>query len=128
MRYKEEIVPLAQIDETDETYRITTTADIDDLAASIKDIGLIHTPIIEARDGNGPYTILSGFRRIKACKLLQIKHINAKVIDSEHLQLDRAKISVSENSFQRVLNPIETNYLNIKSIASNYEFPKMIQF
>ena len=107
MKYKEEILYLDQIDENDITYRITTETHIEDLAASIEDTGLLNTPIIERRDDH--FIILSGFRRVAACNLLNIAQIKTRFISSETPQLDRVKIAISENSFQRALNLIETS-------------------
>jgi len=107
MKYKEEILYLDQIDENDITYRITTETHIEDLAASIEDTGLMNPPILERRDDH--YIILSGFRRVAACNLLNIAQIKTRFVSSETPQLDRVKIAISENSFQRALNLIETS-------------------
>jgi len=107
MKYKEETLELYQIDKNDITYRITTDTHIEDLAASIEDTGLLNTPIIEKRDDH--FIILSGFRRVAACNLLNIDQIKTRIVSSETPQLDRVKIAISENSFQRALNLIETS-------------------
>ena len=107
MKYKEAILELHQIDENDITYRITTETHIEDLAASIEDIGLLNAPILERRDDH--FIILSGFRRVVACNLLNIDQIRTRIVSSETPQLDRVKIAISENSFQRTLNLIETS-------------------
>ncbi|HIJ56882.1 MAG TPA: ParB N-terminal domain-containing protein [Deltaproteobacteria bacterium] len=109
MEYKAETVTIDQIDENDLTYRITTQTNNDDLAASIKEIGVLNSPIIEKRDADAHFIILSGFRRINACKALKVRQIKARIASSKLTQLDRAKIAISENSFQRALNPIETS-------------------
>jgi len=109
MEFKEEIVHLRQVDEYDETYRITTRSCTNNLVASIKEIGLINTPILEKKGTGTDFIIVSGFRRIAACNLLNIKQIKSRIANSEIPQLDRAKVAISENSFQRVLNLIETS-------------------
>ena len=48
------------------------------LATSISKIGLLH-PIIVQEEGN-TYTLLSGFRRLQANKILGLKTISANVM------------------------------------------------
>lgn len=107
MKYKEAILEIDQIDINDITYRITTETHIEDLAASIEDIGLLNAPILERLDEH--FIILSGFRRVAACNLLNIDQIKTRLVSSESPQLDRVKIAISENSLQRALNLIETS-------------------
>ena len=107
MKYKEAILEIDQIDINDITYRITTETHIEDLAASIEDIGLLNAPILERLDDH--FIILSGFRRVAACNLLNIDQIKTRLVSSESPQLDRVKIAISENSLQRALNLIETS-------------------
>ncbi len=47
MRFNEDSIPLADICESDSTYRVTTATTIDDLTDSIAVIGLIHPPILQ---------------------------------------------------------------------------------
>jgi hypothetical protein len=42
-------VPLSRIDTTDDTYRITTRTNVDDLLASIRLDGLLNRPFVIAR-------------------------------------------------------------------------------
>ena len=55
-------VPLRHVDTSDDTYRITTRTDIDDLLASIPREGVLNPPFVVAKP-NG-FAIVSGFRRI----------------------------------------------------------------
>ena len=108
-RYPESlvIIPLSDIDQRDETFRITTRKDVDDLKASIRRMGLLAAPlIIDRPDGR---TIVSGFRRIAACRRLGWKHIRARVLHSEYDPFECARKAVGENSTQRTLNLIETS-------------------
>ena len=107
MKYKEVILELNRIDEKDRTYRITTETHIEKLAASIEDIGLLNAPILEKR--NDHFIILSGFRRVAACNILNTGKIKTRIVSSKTPRLNRAKIAISENSFQRALNLIETS-------------------
>jgi len=106
MRYNTEPIPLSRIDTADETYRITTCSCSNDLVASIERVGVLNPPVVEERS-NG-YIPVSGFRRIDACRRLELKTVSAKVLDKEVPHLQSVMIAVSDNSLQRPLNLIET--------------------
>ncbi|MBL0731781.1 MAG: ParB N-terminal domain-containing protein [Desulfosarcina sp.] len=105
MHFKEKNIELACIDSEEKTFRITTRAEIDPLAVSIQEIGLITLPILKEKGAK--LIIVSGFRRIEACKLLGIVHIKARVLSSEVSDLTSIKIAVAENALQRPLDLIE---------------------
>ena len=110
MLFKEKEIALSSIDLEDKTYSITTRTDNDSLAASIQEIGLITLPILQEKGTK--FLIVSGFRRIVACKLIGIARIKARVLSSELSGLKIAnltaiKIAVAENALQRPLNLIE---------------------
>jgi len=105
MHFKIETVKLTNIDCTDNTYRITTETNIDDLTASIKKIGLLNPPLL--LENNSEYMIVCGFRRIKACRGLGWSQIEARILDPETQKADCAGIAVTDNALQRPLNLIE---------------------
>ncbi|MCD6273621.1 MAG: ParB N-terminal domain-containing protein [Deltaproteobacteria bacterium] len=105
MHFKEKNIELACIDSEDKTFCITTRTEIDPLTASIQEIGLITLPILKEKGAK--LIVVSGFRRIKACKLLGLVHIKARVLSSEVTDLTSIKIAVAENALQRPLNLIE---------------------
>ncbi len=105
MRNKIDSIPLDQIDSNDETYRITTETDVDSLCKSICTTGLIRPPlIIKKKQG---YTIISGFRRIKALKILNTIRTEMKLIDPDENELRKIQLAITDNVFQRQLNLIE---------------------
>ena len=98
-------IPVSEIDVEDQTYRITTRPCTEDLANSILQSGVINAPIIF---GEAPgFTIISGFRRIDACRTLGMTRIDARIILPEISEAVLAHIAITENSFQRPLNLIE---------------------
>jgi len=105
MHFKIETVKLASIDCTDDTYRITTATNIDDLTASIKKIGLLNPPLL--LKNNSEYMIVCGFRRIEACRILGWSQVKARILDPGTQKADCAKIAVTDNALQRPLNLIE---------------------
>ena len=76
---------------------------IEGLADSIKDNGLLQ-PITVRKVGNG-YELVSGERRLKACKMNGMEEIEAIVVDLN--DEESAKLSIVENLQRQELNPIE---------------------
>jgi ParB family chromosome partitioning protein len=100
-----ENVALARIDPADETLRITTAAGTDDLCRSIGTLGLLTAPILQAV--RGAYRVVSGFRRIAACRRLGRTVIPARLLGPEAAPLVVVRLAIAENSGQRPLNLIE---------------------
>jgi len=115
---KHQKVKLAAINFADDTYRITTTANSDDLMVSIKKAGLLNPPLLI--ENNSGFTIVCGFRRIEACRALQWKNVPARILDPETKKLICARLAVTENALQRPLNLIEKSRV-IKLLASYFE-------
>ncbi len=110
---------ISEIDVNDYTYKISSDIDITGLLLSIKNIGLVNPPIVKKHD-NGGYIIVSGFRRIKAMLLNNIKKTYAEIIPDHFLEesdqrfsvsntcnYTAALIAVTENAFQRPLTTME---------------------
>ena len=74
--------------------------DIQSLAESIKDVGLLH-PIVVRRDGR----LIAGERRLRACELLGWKNVPVTVIDID--QIVRGEFA--ENAFRRDFLPSEVD-------------------
>jgi len=100
-----ENIKLSAVTVEDNTYRITTNPKIDDLVASIRQIGLIH-PIIIRQTPSG-FLIISGFRRIAACEYLGWQEIPAQILDADVDVAQCINLAVAENALQRPLNLIE---------------------
>ncbi len=105
MRFKVKQVILSRIDSGDESFRITTAADSDDLMASIQDVGLLNPPLLLGKGDN--YIIVSGFRRVEACQRLGRSQINARVVDSATSRAECVRFAITDNAFQRPLNLVE---------------------
>jgi len=99
--------PLSRIDSTDDAYRITTCEDNDVLAASISAAGLLNPPVL--RDHGDSYTIVSGFRRIAACRSLGWSEIDIRLVEACCDDLTCCTIAIVDNALQRPLNLIETS-------------------
>ncbi len=100
-------ITLSGIDLADDTFRITTRTDVDDLLASIQYDGLIAPPLLIKKDS--AFIIICGFRRITACLKLNWKEITARILNPDISTLDCLRLAIAENALQRSLNLIETS-------------------
>lgn len=79
--------------------------ELEDLAASIKAVGVIHPPLVRPSLTQGHFELISGERRFRASKLAGLKEIPVFVRQSNHSL--SAQAALIEN-IQRVdLNPLE---------------------
>ena len=77
-------------------------ASIDELAATIEEVGLLQ-PIILRRSEDGGYVIVAGERRWRACKKLAWTSMDAIVVDGKNAD----EISIIENMQRENLKPLE---------------------
>ncbi len=99
-------LPIAAIDCSDATFRITTEESIDRLRDSIGKIGLVSPPIL--RPLKNGFGVVSGFRRLEACRCLGWSHVPARRVADAAGPWRCALLAVAENLGQRSLNPLET--------------------
>jgi ParB family chromosome partitioning protein len=99
-------VTTGQIDFKDDTFRISTELDTLSLAHSIQNVGLINLPIGTLKS-NHRLRIISGFRRIEACRGLGLGTIGIRLVHPSIPMIHCAKLAISENALQRPLNLIE---------------------
>jgi len=100
-------VPLNRIDARDDTFRITTRTDVDDLLASIPHEGLLNPPLVIKKAS--AFRIISGFRRLAACSKLGREEVTARVLNPDLSPLKCLRFAISDNAFHRPLNLIETS-------------------
>jgi ParB family transcriptional regulator, chromosome partitioning protein len=81
----------------------SATENVDELARSIKQIGLLQPIIVRANETN--FEIVAGNRRFKACKLLGLKKISCHIVELD--DKSAYEISLIENVHRHTLNPIE---------------------
>ncbi len=107
MVYRFAKIPLSTIDSTDDTYRVSSDGDVGMLAKSIRSFGLINPPIVSPNPNR--VVILSGFRRIEACRQLEWPDIDVRMVGETVDDLHCCAIAITENTYQRPLNHIETS-------------------
>ncbi|CAB1061302.1 hypothetical protein D1BOALGB6SA_6075 [Olavius sp. associated proteobacterium Delta 1] len=100
-------VPLTRINLQNDDFRITTCEDVEDLLASIQHAGLISPPLLIKQ--SSAYTIVSGFRRVAACRKLGWSEIIARILEPEFNHLACLRLAIADNALQRPLNLIETS-------------------
>ena len=105
MHFNIHSLPIEAIDPHDTTFLITTKETVEDLRRSIQNLGLIQPPILFKE--NSKIVIVSGFRRIKACRQLGYEKIDVNLLDSITPKLQLVLLAVADNAMQRSLNLIE---------------------
>ena len=105
MDYKYDCVALDRIDTTNTFYQISTTQDKASLEASICRIGLISPVILQETDHR--LNVVSGFRRVEACRKLRWKTIPCRVLPYDISTMQCTEIAITDNVSQRPLNIIE---------------------
>ncbi len=105
MDFRVRSICLSQIDQTDQTFRITTTTDCIDLIPSIQTVGLLQPPLLLPKGDS--YIIVCGFRRIAACQSLGVASIPARIERDRQPWGHYARIAIADNALQRPLNVVE---------------------
>lgn len=120
------IISLSTIDSTDDTFRITTGEDIEPLVDAIRIVGLMNPPFLRADEDR--YAIVSGFRRIAACRSLGWTDMKARVVDGSTDSLGYVSIAIADNVLQRPLNLIETSRA-IRMLSPFFQdMPRLCEF
>lgn len=98
-------IALSAINQQDDTFRITTRTDVNDLLESIRYDGLITPPLLIKKQS--VFIVVSGFRRVAACLELNRNEITARILKPEVDTLDCLRLAIAENALQRSMNLIE---------------------
>jgi len=99
-------VDISHIDLNDTTFKITTDVSSGDLVNSIKNVGLLSLPIL-VRKSAEQYTVISGFRRIDACRMLGWERIDARIAPARADNANFLMLAIADNTHSRQLNVIE---------------------
>lgn len=105
MNYTEAELLLSDIDQTDESFRITTAPLDDALIRSIERVGILNRPLLIRK--KGAFTIVCGFRRISAFEKRGNRGVVVRLLPEETQPFDCLKIAIADNLTQRTLNAIE---------------------
>jgi len=100
------MIPLEQIDLSDETFSVNFIPDFTKLRSSIEAVGLIQ-PVLLRKKPSG-YQIICGFRRISIFHELRMSEIESRVFgEKETDQSNLFSISLHENLSTRGFNAVE---------------------
>lgn len=107
MVFRHAAIDLGRIRRTDNTYRITTRTEVDDLVASIRTAGLVAPPVVIRKADD--FVIVCGFRRIEALRQLNKTSIEVRIVPAGTSRLECVKLAIADNAAGRPLNIIETS-------------------
>lgn len=90
-------------------------AELQELAESLKNNGLVHPPTVR-RNSQGKYELISGERRLRAAQLAGWKKIRVTLVEAD--DLTAAAMTTTENINREDLNPIEeaVSYKNLQDM------------
>jgi ParB family chromosome partitioning protein len=101
-----QMIPLQQIDLSDDTFSVSYLPDVQKLRSSIEEIGLIQPVFL--REKSGGYQIVCGFRRISVMKELGKSEIESKVFEEKEMdEFQFFSLSLHENLTTRGFNTVE---------------------
>ena len=83
-----------------------TDDELDELAASIKEHGLLQPIVVVQNEGNDRYTIVAGERRWRACRKAGLKEVQV-IVRSFRDRQEQLEASLIENIQREDLNPVE---------------------
>ena len=107
MQFSSETIELGRVDSADTTYHISTQKSVEDLVASIRQMGLLSLPLLRLVEA-GRWIIVSGFRRIAACRELGWDRMDARIVSPTANDLDCCRLAIADNNTgNRVLNIVE---------------------
>ena len=106
MKYDDRLVPISEIDATDDTCCLSLQSPPAALVAAIEAVGLINPPILRQKK-NTKYGIVCGFRRVNACRSLGWHKIEARVLLGDLSMLELLELAILDNRSHRPLNVVE---------------------
>lgn len=108
MQFEIKGISVDTIDSGDQSCRVSSLADpawIKVLSDSIDRIGMVQAPIVIKKEAH--YRIISGFRRVAACRRLGHRRILCRLLAPETSVRNQAELAIAENAWQRPLNLME---------------------
>ena len=100
-------IQTAEINGSDDSFRITFAPRLDELKNSIKDVGVIN-PVTLRHTQEGTYQVVTGYKRCLSCQELNRQTIPALIYEPHDLSPMQAFLyNLHDNIFTRELNVIE---------------------
>ena len=115
------MIPLQQIDLTDETFSVNYLPDLQRLRSSIEEVGMIQPVFLRERVGR--YQIISGFRRISVMEELGRLEIESKVVGEKEMdEFQLFSRSLQENLTTRGFNAVEKG-ICLEKLIRRFQIP-----
>ena len=112
------VLNLSLIDpKSDQPRKLFKKEPLEELAASIKENGLLQPILVREYQDSGRYQIIAGERRFRASKMAELTEIPVIILDKDDQKV--AEISLIENIQREDLNPIE-EAMAFKALLEDY--------
>lgn len=106
LQYYDKVIPISDIDTTDDTCSLGLRTDLTALVASIEAMGIINPPVLKHKD-DSTYLIVCGFRRIRACQALGRHEIKVRILAGDFSERELLNLAILDNRSHRPLNVVE---------------------
>ncbi len=103
MQAEQQIIETTSVDLSDPSYLFTDQHGIEALAESVRNLGLITPPVVQLRRKGG-VRVVTGFRRISACRHLDLPRMHARILPPETASLYCLQLAAADNAAGRALN------------------------
>ena len=110
-------VPLAQIDFPEAAGEMAASRDLDRLAASLLEVGLINPPWLKPQPGGSRFGVVTGTRRLQAAAALGWREITARLAPAGTPDLYCLLVHLMDNAFTRGFNLREQADLAVRLLG-----------
>ena len=110
-------VRLAQIDLPEAAAEVAAAPDLDRLAASLREVGLINPPWLQPQPGGDRFGVVTGARRIQAAADLGWQEITVRLVPAGTPDLYCLLVHVMDNAFTREFNLREQADLAVRLLS-----------
>ncbi len=121
-------IPLSQIVLSETALEMMAAPDLDRVAASLQEVGLINPPWLRPQAGEARYTVVTGTRRLLAATHLGWPEVTARLVPADTPDLSCLLVHLFDNAFSRGFNLKEQaslaarlmEYCDPKTVAAKY--------
>ncbi len=100
-------VDFVDIDDSPGPFCMSFGFELEPLIQSIQNVGMVNPPLLIQKK-SGTYTIIAGYRRIRALKFLDIKKTPCRILSESRVsELECFRLNLHDNLATRVFNEVE---------------------
>ena len=110
-------VPLAQIDLPEAAAEMAAAPDLDRLAASLQEVGLINPPWLRPQPGGHRFRVVTGARRLQAAADLGWQEITVRLVPADTPDFYCLLVHLMDNAFTRGFNLREQAGLAVRLLS-----------